>query len=122
MYCRLGSDGAEFKGWARGSLDTCRWAKHSGRTGCKGVNTRYDRFAITPLESVVGRVRISFAVRSECRRSRYIEEFALLNRAARIPRYISLRERSEEHTSELQSLMRISYAVFCLKKKTKSKN
>src|SRR3546814_9544559 len=29
--------------------------------------------------------------------------------------------RSEEHTSELQSLMRISYAVFCLKKKTKTK-
>src|SRR3546814_5419945 len=29
-----------------------------------------------------------------------------------------LRLRSEEHTSELQSLMRISYAVFCLKKKT----
>src|SRR3546814_8990970 len=28
--------------------------------------------------------------------------------------------RSEEHTSELQSLMRISYAVFCLKKKTKN--
>src|SRR3546814_4673768 len=28
--------------------------------------------------------------------------------------------RSEEHTSELQSLMRISYAVFCLKKKTAS--
>src|SRR3546814_8457448 len=28
-----------------------------------------------------------------------------------------LRERSEEHTSELQSLIRISYAVFCLKKK-----
>src|SRR3546814_1593816 len=28
------------------------------------------------------------------------------------------RGRSEEHTSELQSLMRISYAVFCLKKKT----
>src|SRR3546814_3482175 len=30
--------------------------------------------------------------------------------------------RSEEHTSELQSLMRTSYAVFCLKKKTKYKN
>src|SRR3546814_1238061 len=30
----------------------------------------------------------------------------------------SLRRRSEEHTSELQSLMRISYAVFCLKKKS----
>src|SRR3546814_3152645 len=31
-------------------------------------------------------------------------------------------DRSEEHTSELQSLMRISYAVFCLKKKKKSKS
>src|SRR3546814_2574616 len=31
------------------------------------------------------------------------------------------RRRSEEHTSELQSLMRISYAVFCLKKKTLNK-
>src|SRR3546814_2454963 len=31
-------------------------------------------------------------------------------------------ERSEEHTSELQSLMRISYAVFCLKKKKKQHN
>src|SRR3546814_9668707 len=30
--------------------------------------------------------------------------------------------RSEEHTSELQSLMRISYAVFCLKKKNKKQN
>src|SRR3546814_7800608 len=30
--------------------------------------------------------------------------------------------RSEEHTSELQSLMRISYAVFCLKKKTNKTN
>src|SRR3546814_1224061 len=30
------------------------------------------------------------------------------------------RSRSEEHTSELQSLMRISYAVFCLKKKKKT--
>src|SRR3546814_7253094 len=30
--------------------------------------------------------------------------------------------RSEEHTSELQSLMRISYAVFCLKKKKKESN
>src|SRR3546814_3714616 len=33
----------------------------------------------------------------------------------------ALHIRSEEHTSELQSLMRISYAVFCLKKKTQKK-
>src|SRR3546814_6917344 len=34
--------------------------------------------------------------------------------------YVSFGARSEEHTSELQSLMRISYAVFCLKKKKPS--
>src|SRR3546814_3977658 len=34
---------------------------------------------------------------------------------------LSAQHRSEEHTSELQSLMRISYAVFCLKKKRKQK-
>src|SRR3546814_6799496 len=34
----------------------------------------------------------------------------------------SFRSRSEEHTSELQSLMRISYAVFCLKKKKKKQH
>src|SRR3546814_3938353 len=37
------------------------------------------------------------------------------------PRELELRQaRSEEHTSELQSLMRISYAVFCLKKKNQT--
>src|SRR3546814_1884805 len=44
--------------------------------------------------------------------------------AGGIPVIKGLREgaaRSEEHTSELQSLMRISYAVFCLKKKKKQK-
>src|SRR3546814_7402521 len=35
---------------------------------------------------------------------------------------LTSRDRSEEHTSELQSLMRISYAVFCLKKKNNKKN
>src|SRR3546814_6503454 len=41
--------------------------------------------------------------------------------AQRLVRFVVfyLRSRSEEHTSELQSLMRISYAVFCLKKKNK---
>src|SRR3546814_18406993 len=40
-------------------------------------------------------------------------EFA--HRSGVVPRLVAVR--SEEHTSELQSLMRISYAVFCLKKK-----
>src|SRR3546814_9770043 len=37
-------------------------------------------------------------------------------------RIVLMQSRSEEHTSELQSLMRISYAVFCLKKKKKHKD
>src|SRR3546814_8722687 len=37
-----------------------------------------------------------------------------------VERFFPYRQRSEEHTSELQSLMRISYAVFCLKKKKKT--
>src|SRR3546814_5734249 len=36
--------------------------------------------------------------------------------------YPEIMNRSEEHTSELQSLMRISYAVFCLKKKHKKRH
>src|SRR3546814_1013 len=39
-----------------------------------------------------------------------------------LSRHLLARIRSEEHTSELQSLMRISYAVFCLKTKNKLKN
>src|SRR3546814_4559014 len=37
------------------------------------------------------------------------------------PGHVHRRQRSEEHTSELQSLMRISYAVFCLKNKKTQK-
>src|SRR3546814_1802801 len=39
-------------------------------------------------------------------------------KGAVVPNLAIITARSEEHTSELQSLMRISYAVFCLKKKT----
>src|SRR3546814_2684062 len=45
--------------------------------------------------------------------STYWESATKENRA----NLVSIIDRSEEHTSELQSLMRISYAVFCLKKK-----
>src|SRR3546814_5427591 len=47
-------------------------------------------------------------------------EQALVQTGKRVLR-IELPDRSEEHTSELQSLMRISYAVFCLKKKNTHK-
>src|SRR3546814_4680236 len=49
-------------------------------------------------------------------------EALVLPQSRRGPHRSGLRyRRSEEHTSELQSLMRISYAVFCLKKKTTNK-
>src|SRR3546814_959476 len=51
--------------------------------------------------------------------SRRIEEARHRGRAS--PAGAAVEERSEEHTSELQSLMRISYAVFCLKTKKKHK-
>src|SRR3546814_20926649 len=47
--------------------------------------------------------------------------FLSLNSTGRDGAMDMVRSRSEEHTSELQSLMRISYAVFCLKKKNNKK-
>src|SRR3546814_5486575 len=51
---------------------------------------------------------------------------SLIRQSGERPEYGQIRggpsQRSEEHTSELQSLMRISYAVFCLKKKQKINN
>src|SRR3546814_1768336 len=75
-------------------------ATHGGRSGFEGAPTaRRDRAA-------GGRLGDRLASRRHLRTSRRFR-----GRAARD-------DRSEEHTSELQSLMRISYAVFCLKKKT----
>src|SRR3546814_1765613 len=54
----------------------------------------------------------------------FLESVVENKRESTPPAAIALRqgmpERSEEHTSELQSLMRISYAVFCLKQKKKN--
>src|SRR3546814_7523740 len=47
----------------------------------------------------------------------HIDDAIIIARRPHPPGLVKLVERSEEHTSELQSLMRISYAVFCLKKK-----
>src|SRR3546814_10838996 len=54
------------------------------------------------------------------RKGKIVDDFGLFETPDHywIERVVYYGERSEEHTSELQSLMRISYAVFCLKKKT----
>src|SRR3546814_3897740 len=53
--------------------------------------------------------------RSKCLRTEHLEFIIVKDQGQLEPRK-SEQQRSEEHTSELQSLMRISYAVFCLKK------
>src|SRR3546814_7104482 len=55
---------------------------------------------------------------SEAERTRELIELRLIERDDRLIRH----GRSEEHTSELQSLMRISYAVFCVKTKNQQHN
>src|SRR3546814_9469317 len=63
-----------------------------------------------PLETLLDAGRIINADRSHQNRQPVVE---------RVFECVRQFGRSEEHTSELQSLMRISYAVFCLKKKKK---
>src|SRR3546814_7839208 len=67
-------------------------------------------------------VIVERAARQLCRFEQGLKRI-LLPQSSHEPRFFcaAARFRSEEHTSELQSLMRISYAVFCLKKKKKQK-
>src|SRR3546814_2632133 len=55
--------------------------------------------------------------RLRCQRLEAERHVRVFNQAAGLLDHGCPADRSEEHTSELQSLMRISYAVFCLKKK-----
>src|SRR3546814_10116267 len=77
----------------------------------------YGRKAAMPvLVNLFGTVeRVAWGMDREPQQLREVGETLAFLRQPEPPG--SLRERSEEHTSELQSLMRISYAVFCLKKK-----
>src|SRR3546814_6174798 len=68
---------------------------------------------IVPIESNVRGATVTFDTDEHVRENASLEDMAKLRPAFR------KEGRSEEHTSELQSLMRISYAVFCLKKKKK---
>src|SRR3546814_4995524 len=65
----------------------------------------------------------SRAYRQACRDAEYGDDEGVGDRSrVRIRAQKGVKKRSEEHTSELQSLMRISYAVFCLKKKKNEEN
>src|SRR3546814_3689380 len=84
--------------------------------------------AVVQVHGGVGRTQVLHGVRGDshdARRRRVAAEAlgvgdvgAEVGRPVVVdPHFAVQEERSEEHTSELQSLMRISYAVFCLKKK-----
>src|SRR3546814_6064838 len=70
-----------------------------------------------PHDAHPGREGSCLAVRAESAERRNTGSHRSLSRHDEGPPRPFHRSRSEEHTSELQSLMRISYAVFCLKKK-----
>src|SRR3546814_4906691 len=86
------------------------------------LTTRYGEIFLTLISKVqaVHSLKIDidiandFYEQSQAEVSRTLSEIRQINESGRPD---PVRYRSEEHTSELQSLMRISYAVFCLKKK-----
>src|SRR3546814_4029298 len=76
------------------------------------------RTVFNPFYTVADNIGSCYVARHEMD-----DPFVLLNGDTVIePGIVETLLRSEEHTSELQSLMRISYAVFCLKKKRKINN
>src|SRR3546814_10729881 len=87
-----------------------------------GDNAHYGEFLINAQgEDVVAGIRtpqyLTRAARETAGAKAASMEEAMPETYAELAKVFRLLERSEEHTSELQSLMRISYAVFCLKKK-----
>src|SRR3546814_2593165 len=89
-----------------------------------GLSSDHATLAMARFLWYIDRVIVSFANRATERFAREGKaKFAGLDAGKAMARLQLLHaaERSEEHTSELQSLMRISYAVFCLKKKQQHK-
>src|SRR3546814_1101618 len=84
------------------TIQRWRWAHATGSTW-------------TPTGTVAARRLMTSVTEGTCAH-RQVERGPLPN--SPVPRGFSWCERSEEHTSELQSLMRISYSVFCLTKTT----
>src|SRR3546814_5200532 len=91
-----------------------------GRGRRRVREARHDRAGRPAQGARAGRARVPHALRG-----RLVDGDPVAGRAAgrgaeEVRTELESQVRSEEHTSELQSLMRISYAVFCLKKKKKN--
>src|SRR3546814_6194819 len=85
--------------------ELCQWPAHHRRTGNRPAPTLYSYRMPESVISIWPKARVGTLWRYK----RYKRIHPVRNPARPA--------RSEEHTSELQSLMRTSYAVFCLKKK-----
>src|SRR3546814_8355823 len=83
-----------------------------------GTNTAHKTSTIAISAADTSSIDALAASIAESPRSRLRSTFSTTTIASSTTTPIASTIRSEEHTSELQSLMRISYAVFCLKKKT----
>src|SRR3546814_5517003 len=99
-------------GWARGNCRQTRRCRNAAR------KAREPPRAGDPRPAIAGRTVDCRTVATAAQR-RWSPPLA--NRPARAGRHSHRQRRSEEHTSELQSLMRSSYAVFCLKKQTQKR-
>src|SRR3546814_1593702 len=98
-----------------------RWASQDQpRVGSRGAHQRSETWCMSDQHSASATAVVANRdVEQLVRDGLPLVQYAVSDMAGRVPRHV-LRDdlvRSEEHTSELQSLMRISYAVFCLKKK-----
>src|SRR3546814_1153920 len=91
----------------------CRHGCENGLLQC-GLRRRHAS-SFNDLARLIHRARM---IRLQCSPNQPTQQFYTKARRVAGEDFI----RSEEHTSELQSLMRISYAVFCLKKKKETKH
>src|SRR3546814_9688382 len=91
-----------------------RW---KAKTSCRPASQACQRRTVWRAKPVQAAQRRSDSPRNTANKARCCMAQSYQRRGARQPGNREQVWRSEEHTSELQSLMRISYAVFCLKKK-----
>src|SRR3546814_8476529 len=81
------------------------------------LHTAMETYAIGAETLLQQQGRINTEVQQGLMRTLMVPFSRQAARLQRVVQQTAIENRSEEHTSELQSLMRISYAVFCLKKK-----
>src|SRR3546814_4797040 len=103
-------------------MDLCyRVTRRGGTTVTAGLSHPDHRFEVQHVSLDAEERTVKGSYIGSCVPLRDVPRYIALYRQGRLPvdRLMSERLRSEEHTSELQSLMRISYAVFCLQKTKK---